>query len=360
VPPSPLSAYRSLTRSGAYQQDAAQARAVQALDQLWQDLTRAGRPGFFARLTGRQPDPARGVWLWGDVGRGKTWLMDLFYESLPIGSKRRIHFHRFMSRVHAFLKSHDSRRDPLRLLASVWATDCRVLCFDEFFVSDIADAMLLAGLLEALFENGVVLVATSNLHPDDLYRDGLQRSRFQPAIELLKRHSRQVHVDGNTDFRLRILERSEIYHCPLDASAEDSMAKRYQEFSGGSDLDARIEVNHREMTARRRGDGVAWFDFAELCESNRGTADYIELSRSFNTVLLSGVRRMDDDSNDAAKRFIALVDEFYERNVKLLITAEAPIGELYRGERLAFEFQRTASRLVEMQSHDYLARPHLP
>ena len=360
MPQRPLRVYQSLLHSGARQRDPAQAQAIEALEALWQALADQARPGLWSRLLGRKPPPPKGLYLWGGVGRGKTWMMDLFYDCLPDPDKQRIHFHRFMSRVHAFLKAHPSSRDPLPLLAQEWAARCRVLCFDELFVADIADAMLLAGLLEALFEHGVVLVATSNLHPDELYRDGLQRSRFLPAIELLKQHTRVLHVNGETDYRLRILERSEIYHQPLDAAAEGLLEKRFKDFSGGSEADSRLEINGRTFTARRRGDGVVWFDFAELCAAHRATADYIEISRSFNTVLLSGVRVMDDAANDAARRFVHLVDEFYERNVKLLITAEAPVESLYTGERLAFEFQRTASRLTEMQSHAYLARPHLP
>lgn len=360
MPRRPLTVYQSLVQSGEYQPDAAQANAIEALDGLWQSLLDSGKPSWWSRLLRRSAPVPAGVYLWGTVGRGKTWMMDLFHDCLPEGLGQRTHFHRFMSRVHAFLRSHDSARDPLPLLAKEWAARCRVLCFDEFFVSDIADAMLLAGLLDALFKEGVALVATSNQHPDDLYSDGLQRSRFMPAIALLKTHTRVVNVGGDTDYRLRILERAELFHQPLEAEAEAALDRRFREFSGGSELPSSLESNGRPFTAIKRGDGVVWFEFHELCERDRATMDYIEISRSFNTVLLSGVPVMDDRANDPARRFIHLVDEFYERNVKLLMTAAAPIEKLYTGERLAFEFQRTASRLVEMQSRDYLARPHLP
>jgi cell division protein ZapE len=306
--------------------------------------------------TGRSPR----LYLWGSVGRGKTWLMDLFFEQLPIEHKQRIHFHRFMARVHDALREHASRSDPLEVVATEWAQRCRVLCFDEFHVSDIADAMLLGGLLQGLFERGVTLIATSNVAPDELYRDGLQRARFLPAIESLKRHTQVLHVGGDTDHRLRLLERSSLYHHPLDASAEAGLAASYRSMAGDCVLAPEIEINHRRLRARQRGDGIIWFDFEVLCRQPRSAADYIEIARAFNTVLLSGVPVMDANQEDAARRFINLVDEFYDRNVKLLISAETPMEALYAGQRLAFEFERTRSRLVEMQSHAYLARPHLP
>jgi cell division protein ZapE len=262
--------------------------------------------------------------------------------------------------VHAALRTKQSTRDPLAEIAREWAAQYRVLCFDEFFVADIADAMLLGGLLQALFAEGVTLVATSNVAPDDLYREGLQRAKFLPAIESLKMYTLSLHVDGEFDFRLRLLQRSEIFLQPLDEHAETGLAKAFKEMSAGCSLAAELEVNGRTLHARKRSDGIIWFDFRELCERPTGTGDYIEIARAFNTVLLSGVPLMDENSADATRRFINLVDEFYDRNVKLLLSAAAPIDGLYDGKRLAFEFQRTASRLTEMQSDEYLARPHLP
>lgn len=356
----PLGVYQKHLESGKFLPDEAQLNAVHHLDQLWQDLVSQPQPGFLAKLLGKSPAQIQGLYLWGSVGRGKTWLMDLFFESLPFAHKHRVHFHRFMARIHAALKVREAASDPLRAIAADWAQKYRVLCFDEFFVSDIADAMLLAGLLEALMEKGVVLVATSNAHPDDLYLGGLQRARFLPAIELLKRHCRVIQFAGNTDFRLRLLEQSEIYHHPLDAQAEQSLASSFENLSAGCNLERTLEFNGRPFHARQRGDGIIWFDFNELCEKPRSSHDYIEISRSFNTVFISGLPALDGSANDAARRFIDLVDEFYDRNVKLLISAATPIDRIYTGERLQFEFRRTASRLHEMQSHDYLARPHLP
>jgi cell division protein ZapE len=298
--------------------------------------------------------------MWGGVGRGKTWLMDLFFDSLPFPDKQRIHFHRFMARVHAALRDKKDARDPLEQIAREWANECRVLCFDEFFVSDIADAMLLAVLMKELFEQNVILVATSNLHPDELYKDGLQRARFLPAINLIKQNTNLIQVDGPVDYRLRILEKSEIYHHPLDAKAKSSLEKSFLHMAGGCELNSSLEFNGRLFQSRMRGDGIIWFDFEELCQKPRSASDYIEISRSFNTVFISGLPVLDESSADAARRFINLVDEFYDRNVKLLISAAAPIEDIYNGERLAFEFQRTASRINEMQSHQYLAKPHLP
>ena len=324
------------------------------------ELTAHPVSGWWTKNRGKQRTPVAGLYLWGGVGRGKTWLMDMFFDSLPGKDKQRIHFHRFMARVHTALKSKKSTRNPLAEIAREWAAQYRVLCFDEFFVADIADAMLLGGLLQALFAEGVTLIATSNVAPDDLYANGLQRAKFLPAIESLKKHSLSIHVDGERDFRLRLLQRSEIFLQPLDDHAETGLSKAFADMSAGCSLDARLEINGRILNARHRSDGIIWFSFSELCEQPTSTADYIEIARAFNTVFLSGVPLMDESNADATRRFINLIDEFYDRNVKMLISATNPIDGLYSGQRLAFEFQRTASRLTEMQSNDFLAKPHLP
>jgi cell division protein ZapE len=286
--------------------------------------------------------------------------MDLFYEQLPIREKQRIHFHRFMQQIHNSLREAGNARDPLPQIAEAWSKNCRVLCLDEFFVSDIADAMLLAGLLEALFGQGVTLITTSNVMPDDLYRDGLQRSRFLPAIELLKQHTQVLELGGATDFRLRILEQSKIYLCPADEQAEQLMRVNFNRMNADHVMAQDLNINGRSFHARRRGDGIIWFDFKELCDKPRGSNDYIEIARSYHTVLLSNVPQMHQKDANAVRRFIIMVDEFYDRNVNLLISAEKPIHELYTGKKLNFEFQRTTSRLTEMQSTTYLAKPHLP
>ena len=224
----------------------------------------------------------------------------------------------------------------------------------------IPGVMLLGGLLEALFRNGVTLVTTSNVEPSELYRDGLQRAKFLPAIDLLRRHTRVLHLAGSTDFRLRILEQSEIFHHPLDDDADRVMTRAFERMAAECELNHDLEINGRMFHARRRGDGVIWFEFDELGEKPRGAIDYIENTRAFNTVVVSNMPVLNEEDANAARRFITLVDEFYDRNVKLLLSAAAPIPELYTGQKLAFEFERTRSRLTEMQSHDYLARPHLP
>lgn len=306
-----------------------------------------------------RPQPLTGLYLWGGVGRGKTYLMDTFYDCLPFPEKRRMHFHRFMHSVHGQLKQVRDEQNPLKLVARDFAADARVLCFDEFFVSDITDAMILAGLLEALFEHGVTLVATSNIPPEDLYRDGLQRERFVPAIRLLQQHTRVLNVDGGTDYRLRYLEQAEIYHAPLDEAAERMLEEEFRRLAPEEGKrDCSITIEGRRIPVRALADDVVWFDFHAVCDGPRSQTDYIEISREFHTVFVSNVPVLDMTMENQARRFISLVDEFYDRKVKLIITAAAEPEHLYQGKRLRFEFERTISRLQEMQSRDYLARPH--
>lgn len=342
--------------------DADQLRIVERLEDLQQRLT-ARRPRWrrlrLALPFVPDPAPVRGLYLWGDVGRGKTFLMDLFYDTLAVRAKHRVHFHRMMRDVHARLKSLAARRDPLDLAAAQIAAEARVLCFDEFYVSDIGDAMILGRLLDGLFRRGVTLVATSNLPPDQLYADGLQRQRFLPAIGLLERHTEVVELGGGEDYRLGLLQRAGTYLTPDDPGNRDRLARLFADVAPGRIVEARrIEINGRPIDTLRAAKGVAWFDFAELCEGPRSQDDYIEIARWYHTVIVSGVPVLDARREDAARRFIALVDEFYDRRVKLLLAAAVPAAELYAGQRLAFEFQRTVSRLAEMQSREYLHAPH--
>jgi cell division protein ZapE len=356
---SPLSEYERLLDAGEILPDRKQQEVVLAFNQLWEELQQEpARPSLLSRIR-KQPSCTVGLYVWGGVGRGKTWLMDLFYDCLPIQKKQRIHFHRFMQRIHSDLNKLGHERNPLEAIARNWAQDCRLLCLDEFFVSDIADAMLLSGLLKALFQNGVTLVTTSNLAPQDLYRDGLQRAKFLPAIELLQKNTRVIELEGDLDFRLRILQQSEIYHWPLDAQAHSNLTASFARFAAGLELNREMEFNDRPLLALRRGDGVAWFEFSELCEKARGSIDYIEIARAFNTILVSNVPQMKEEDSDTVRRFVIMIDEFYDRGVKVLLSAEVPVEQLYQGQRLAFEFERTRSRLTEMQTNDYLARPHL-
>ncbi len=361
LPVTPLARYRAELERLGWSRDPAQEAVAMRLDALHRELV--SRPPPRKRLFGRPraTPPVRGLYLWGDTGRGKTWLVDLFYKCLPFPEKTRRHFHRFMADVHADLRTHREHTDPLARVADGLASRARVICFDEFFVSDIADAMILGTLCARLFERSVTLVATSNVPPQELYRDGLQRARFLPAIAQLELHTDVVHVGGTTDYRLRLLERAEIYHTPLDAAAERGLEKLFAA-TAPEDTHNRggLRVLGREIPVRSRADGVAWFDFAQVCGGPRSQADYIEIARSFHTVLVSGVPRFTAANENEARRFIALVDEFYDRNVKLILSAAVPPESLYRGTRLGFEFKRTSSRLEEMRSRAYLAAPHLP
>lgn len=379
-PTTPLARYRADLEREDFQYDAAQELAVKHLQRLYDDLLAVPRTtpkaltvgrdlkSRVAGLFGKKPvsphevAPAvMGLYFWGGVGRGKTYLVDTFYESLPFPDKMRTHFHRFMQRVHNELEHYKGEKNPLRLIAAKFASEARVICFDEFFVKDITDAMILANLLEALFEHDVVLVTTSNIVPDDLYKDGLQRARFLPAIDLLKRHCEVVNVDSGVDYRLRALERAEIFHAPLDAAAEAELARSFRSIAGAAgEENAPVEINRRVLKARRVHDDVVWFEFRELCDGPRSQNDYIELAREFHSVLVSNVVRMGRGTDDQARRFINMVDEFYDRGVKLLMSAEVPAELLYSEGNLTFEFERTLSRLQEMQSSEYLALPHKP
>ena len=365
----PLERYRRDLQSGSLVDDPAQRAAVEKLDALFQRLLEAEAAErrrslpvkLWRCLRGHREEPLQGIYLWGGVGRGKTYLMDAFHECLPFRRKLRVHFHRFMQRVHGELGDLEGESDPLEKVADRLARQTRVLCFDEFFVSDIADAMILSGLLQALFERGVTLVATSNIIPEELYKDGLQRQRFLPAIDLIEQHTEVVNVDAGVDYRLRTLEQAELYHCPLDSDADASLLRSFEALApeGGKQWE-RLEINGRYLSSCRVANDVAWFDFAELCDGPRSQNDYIELARIYHTVLLGNVQQMGADTDDKARRFVSLIDEFYDRNVKLVMSAQVPLPELYSGGSLEFEFQRTKSRLLEMQSREYLARSHKP
>ncbi|UTF61877.1 cell division protein ZapE [Gilvimarinus sp. DA14] len=362
---SPQRRYERDLQAPDFHADASQAMAVAELQALYEALLQpTPAPSLWARLTGkREREPVRGLYFWGGVGRGKTYLMDNFYESLPFKEKMRAHFHRFMRRVHSELKKLAGQKNPLEQVADNIAGEARVICFDEFFVSDITDAMILAGLLDGLFRRGVTLVATSNIEPSGLYKDGLQRVRFLPAIALLQKHTKVVNVDGGVDYRLRALEQAELYYSPLGQVAEQGLERAFVSLApAGAQrrADVKLEVEGRPILARWVADDVAWFEFNELCDGPRSQNDYIELAREFHTVLVANVPQLGGDKDDQARRFINLVDEFYDRHVKLVVSAEQPLESLYAGGRLEFEFERTASRLLEMRSHEYLGRPHRP
>jgi cell division protein ZapE len=343
-----------------WEDDPAQRAALLALDRMCAELIAAGDAGLWKRIQKQfAPRAVQGLYLWGAVGRGKTFLVDLFFQSLPFEQKLRLHFHRFMGRVHAELARLDGRSDPLREVAAHFAAQARVFCLDEFFVTDIGDAMILGVLLQHLFARGVTLVTTSNIEPDQLYRDGLQRAKFQPAIALIQQHCEVVELLSTQDYRLRTLTGAGVYFTPLSQAAERGMATCFARIAPGAlRPEADILINERKIAVKRRADGVIWFDFDALCEGPRAVADYIELARSFNTVLISGVPQFSPQMDDAARRFVELVDEFYDRGVNLVLSAATPATELYDGDRLRAQFARTTSRLIEMQSREYLAGAH--
>ena len=357
--------YRRELRERDWSSDAAQLGAVARLERLRQELLlRQADLGLLGRLRRRLwPQPAdapRGVYLWGGVGRGKTWLMDLFFDTLGPVPRRRRHFHHLMRELHDGLGALQRRQQPLRLLALRLARQANLWCIDELQVTDIADAMLLGGLLSELLRQGVSLVVTSNVPPSGLYRDGLQRARFLPAIAVLEQQLDIVQVDAGTDYRLRQLRQAPIYLATQDAATPARLEALYAGLADANAEGSRhVVLNGRRVHAQRRAGGVIGFSFGALCEDARSAADYAELALGFHTVFLTGVPALAAGQDDAARRFISLVDEFYDRGVKLIVSAAASPGELYRGERLGFEFRRTASRLAEMQSEEYLARPHL-
>ena len=362
----PMERYAQELERSDFIADEAQRQAVILLQDLYERLLKReasnGRKGARLRkLFGANSSPELGLYFWGGVGRGKTYLVDTFFDSLPVDRKMRVHFHRFMQRVHDDLTALSGEKNPLELVADGIANEAIVICFDEFFVSDIADAMILSGLMQALFSRGVTLVATSNIDPQYLYRDGLQRARFLPAIDLIQRFTRVVNVDSGVDYRLRTLEQAELFHYPLDEAADAALAESFSALANG--LEGRrklIQINRRDVEVLWMVEGMGWFTFDELCCQPRSASDFVELARIFQTVLIEAVPVMDSSSEDAARRFINLVDEFYDRNVKLLITAADEPAALYTGRRLSFEYQRTLSRLLEMQSREYLGREHRP
>jgi cell division protein ZapE len=351
--------YAQGVAAGRWQADPAQQAALIAFDRMHDELAQVEPQSFWERLRGHAPQSPKGLYLWGSVGRGKTFLMDLFFEGLPGDAKTRVHFHRFMQGIHAELRTLSGKQDPLDTVAERIAQSTRVLCLDEFFVLDIGDAMILGNLLKALFARGVMLVTTSNTDPANLYKDGLQRDRFLPAIALLQKHCEIVEMVSPTDWRLRALKQAPVYLVPPDAAAERTMMSTFHRIVGGNERENFIlSVNDRPLQVRREGDGAIWFDFDAICEGPRGVADYIELARSYHTLMISGVPEFTPQTEDAAQRFVELVDELYDHGVKLVLTAAVPIVELYDGRRHRAMFARTESRLIEMQSEEYLGCEH--
>lgn len=348
-----------------HQADPIQRHAVVQLEELRQRLIKNAQPKTFWQrvlpINNNLNTPERGLYFWGGVGRGKTWLMDMFYHSLPFKQKQRSHFHRYMQFIHDELKTHRNRADPLDIISEKIARKTRVLCFDELYVSDIADAMLLGNLFRGLFDRGVTLVATSNCAPDELYRDGLQRARFLPTIKLLKDNTQVFNLDSGIDYRLRHLEHARTWFDMRQTENPHEMLTLFNHLTEGSATEhSTLELNHRKLKVRRQGNNALWFEFKELCDGPRGPADYIELARCYHAIFISNMPQLNASTDNQARRFINLVDEFYDRGVKLFVSAATMPEEIYQGTQLGFEFRRCLSRLTEMQSQEYLSLPHKP
>lgn len=361
----PIEAYHQHLKKNGFVADPAQEQAVAALQLLHAELVASTTSQItiikrmLCLLTRCHTTPVQGMYIWGGVGRGKTWLMNLFYESLPFNNKLRLHFHHFMLDVHEKLANLHNRKNPLTVIAKDFAADYQVLCLDEFIVTNITDAMLLSGLLEALFNNGVTLIATSNRVPDDLYKNGLQRERFLPAIELIKQRTHVIHVDGDTDHRIALLEQDDVYYTPITAETNDKLTKRMQSLAPCTiSHNSELTILKRPIKTLMHAEEIAWFKFGALCDAPRATPDYIILAREYHTIILSSVPVMDENMDDKARRFIYLIDELYDRSVKLIISADAMPEKLYTGDMLKFAFNRTSSRLIEMRSKEYLEKPH--
>jgi cell division protein ZapE len=346
-----VSLYQENLAKRGFVVDPSQWRAVERLQQLYEEWTayKARRSSALKRLL-VHPDLPKGVYLWGPVGRGKSFLMDAFYLCVPLVRKRRVHFHHFMREIHRELDAVKGSEDPIAVVADKVAQQYRLICFDEFHVSDIADAMILGRFLEQTMARGVEYVMTSNYSPDDLYPSGLQRERFLPAIGLLKERLDVVSVDNGTDYRRLKMERLQVYH----VANEQAFERIFAELKDVEEEHQPLDVEGREIPYRKRAGGLVWFDFSVLCGGPRSYADYVDLAKRFHTVMLSGVPRLSPKNADAARRFTWLVDVFYDDRIKLVVSAEAPPDELFPEGENAAEFQRTVSRLIEMQSAQYL------
>lgn len=359
TPISPAERYTQALASGQFLPDQEQAQAVHELDRVWQELIQRFKASKKAFRRFRRQTAPKGVYMWGGVGRGKTWLMDQFYESVPFRRKTRMHFHHFMQYVHRELNKLSGQRNPLELVADQIYKEAVVICFDEFFVSNVTDAMILSDLFQKLFTRGITLVATSNIAPDGLYKNGIHRDRFIPTIEMVKKNCVILNVDAGVDYRLRVLKQAQLFKSPLTHEHKLWMAQRFTALTQTQvQSQEAILINNRIVETIGHTEDVLWCEYSELCLKPRSPADFIEIANIYNTVLVSNVPHLTDYLSEGTRRFIYLVDEFYDRGVKLLLTSEDSIIDIYQGEKLAFEIERTRSRLLEMQSDDYLQTSH--
>ncbi|ELA08650.1 AFG1 family ATPase [Moraxella macacae 0408225] len=356
---SPLQRYEQALQSGSFSEDNQQRQAMTYLDNVYHQIikNRTAQKGFFGFLKSYQAP--KGLYMWGGVGRGKTWMMDMFFDSLPNERKMRQHFHHFMKRVHHELNQLKGKADPLQQVAKIIYDEADVICFDEFFVSNVSDAMILGDLFTMLFNKGITLVATSNIAPDGLYKNGIHRDRFLPAIEEVKKNTTVMNIDTGVDYRLRVLQQAQLYVSPLTVDNADWLQERFLALSQNQKISYDpIVINGREIAIKAATKTVLYCEFRALCMQPRSASDFIEIANNFSTVLVDNVPALNDVISDPTRRLIYLVDEFYDRRVKLLMRAEQSILDLYQGEKLAFEIERTRSRLLEMQSQDYLAQAH--
>lgn len=358
----PLERYQAALTTGDFSEDAVQLAAVTYMDNLYHEIIKSqdsSGGGWFSSLFKSKPVMPKGLYMWGGVGRGKTWMMDMFYESLPIKRKMRMHFHHFMQRVQRELVALQGQADPLKKVADIIHQEAVVICFDEFFVSNVSDAMILGDLFSMLFDRGITLVATSNIEPSGLYKNGIHRDRFLPAIAQVEKHTTVMNIDAGIDYRLRLLKQAKLYSSPLTDDTKDWLSERFDTLAGGQTISTSpIVIGGRNIDVIKRTETMLLADFRALCMQPRSAADFIEIANDFDTVMVDNVPALNDTLMDPTRRFIYLVDEFYDRRVKLLIRAEQSILTLYQGEKLAFEIERTRSRLLEMQSEEYLAEEH--
>lgn len=360
----PSQKYNEFMLQSGFYSDKSQLHSLYLLDQLYEKVQEMGQVHgsvfvTLKRLIGLNPEMIKGLYLWGGVGRGKTFLMDIFFEVLPIRLKKRFHFHHFMQQIHDALSRSNKGEDPMKEIALKLARDTRVLCLDEFVVTDIGDAMLIGRLLNAMFNNGIILVTTSNIPPEELYKDGLQRDNFLAAIKLIDQHCLVTNLDGGQDYRTLALQHTSLYQVPHDETAIEKIYKYLKTRYISTRNNDSLVINGRNINYEFCAEDTVWFSFEELCKTPRSRFDYLEIASLFNMVIITGIEVMDEGSMDVARRFISMVDVFYDHRVKIICTAEACAEELYQHQFLAFEFTRTVSRLLEMQSQEYIGKAHL-
>jgi len=360
----PLTCYQEDIKTRHFKVDKAQEYAVGLTQNLYDQFINTPKletkSSFFGFIKKKSNNPIRGLYCWGGVGRGKSYLIDTFFHCLPFSEKKRIHFNHFMQDIHAKLKLLPKTPDPLIIVAKELAEKYRIICIDEFHVDDITDAMIMAGFLDALYNEGVTLVCTSNIEPKNLYKNGLQRDRFLPAIKLIEENSEIVHLDSGTDYRLALLEKHGTFHIAAEDESYAIMHQHFEELAY-TDIEEQqsILINDREIRCIALSDSQIWFNFKELCQTARSSKDYIALAQDYETLLLSDIPQMDDGNNDSAQRFINLIDALYDHRVKFIATASTEPDQLYLGKGLAFAYKRTLSRLFEMRSEEYLSQAHI-